>query len=250
MREADQGIRPSALDHRVRELVRPMHVARHAILRREVAMTAGRKLAGDPPVRGVDARLVDRAPDVDEIAELVDDAMHERDEGAWCVGRDPSSFAHEPEWVREVVQGDHRRDPLLAHLAEHVSVVTDLARVEDAFRRLDPRPLDGKPVGILLQLAQQRDVFAVTPVAVARNGGGVALRDSSSFMLPLPPIAVAVVTFDLVRRAGGPPQKAFGNSLTRLQPPPWPVFPLSAAGCTSTISACPLSCSAAAFLPS
>ena len=96
-------------------------------------MTAGRKLAGDPPVRGVDARLVDRAPDVDEIAELVDDAMHERDEGTWCVGRDPSSFAHEPERVREMVQRDHRRDPLLAHLAEHVSVVADLSRIEDAF---------------------------------------------------------------------------------------------------------------------
>src|SRR5207302_9846218 len=119
-----------ARDCGVRKLVRQMHVLRHPVLAHQVAMKAWRKLAGDPAVGAVNARLVDGAPDADEVSQLVHDAMHKGHERARRTARCPAPLTREPPWVREMVQGDHGRDALLAQLAENVSVVTDLPRIE------------------------------------------------------------------------------------------------------------------------
>src|SRR5712691_1083053 len=120
----------------------------------------------------------------------------------------PAPFAAKPDRAREVVKRDHRRDALLAQIAEDVPVVADLPGVELPLRWLDPRPLDGQPVGVLVQPAQEREVFAVAVVIVICDLGGVSVGDPAGLLLELPPIAVAVIAFDLVRGAGGPPQEA------------------------------------------
>ncbi len=67
------------------------------------------------------------------------------------------------------MEGDHRQDGLLAKLTEHVPVVPDLPGVKDALCRLDARPLDRKAVGVLIHLAEKREVFAVSVVVVASD---------------------------------------------------------------------------------
>jgi hypothetical protein len=66
-----------------------------------------------------------------------------------------------------VVQRDHRLQALLAQLAKDVSVVADLAEVELSRRGLDARPLDRQPMRGRVELAQKREVLAVTVVVVA-----------------------------------------------------------------------------------
>src|SRR5713226_3294983 len=109
------------------------------------------------------------------------------------------------------MQGDHRLDALLAQLAQDVTVVPDLARIELTRRRLDARPLDGQPVGILVQLAQKREILAVAVVVIGRDLGGVAVCDPAGLLLELPPIAVAIVAFDLMGGTRSPPQESLGE---------------------------------------
>src|ERR1700694_1079891 len=97
----------------------------------------GRELARDPTVGGIDVGLVDRAPERDEVTELISDSIHERYEGACGTCSGPAALAREPQRACEVMQGDHRLDSLLAHLAQHVAVVPDLARIELTLGRLD-----------------------------------------------------------------------------------------------------------------
>src|SRR5712691_3803533 len=195
--------------------MRAPEVARHAVLRGQVPAVARRELAGDPSVDAVDRRLVDRAPHPDQVAELVDRTLHERKKRARRVGRGPSALADEPQRVREMVQRHHRQDSLLSQLTEDVAVVPDLARVELTFRGLDSRPLDRKPVRVLVELAQHREVLAIAVVVVARDRGRVAIGDMARRLLPLPPVVVAVVALDLVRRARRSPKKALGEGLHR-----------------------------------
>src|SRR5207245_471965 len=131
-----------ALDRGVRKLVSFAHVASHAVEGEQVTFASRRKFAGDPTVGAVDARLVDGAPQPDQVAELIDDAMHEGQERMWRVLRRPSSFFGEPDRARKGVKREHRLDALLAQLAKDVAAMWDLARVESARRRLEARPLD------------------------------------------------------------------------------------------------------------
>ncbi len=77
MRQADQALGPPALDGVVRELMRFVHVAGDPVHRGKVSLAAGRELAGDPGVGRIEIGLVDRAPQPDQVTELVDDAMDE-----------------------------------------------------------------------------------------------------------------------------------------------------------------------------
>src|SRR5450756_147855 len=106
------------------------------------------------------------------------------------------------------MQGDHGLDTLLAELAQDVAVMPDLARIELTLRRFDAGPLDRKTVRVLAELAQQREILAVSVVVVARDFRGVSVLDPARLLLELPPLAVAVVAFDLVGGAGRSPQEA------------------------------------------
>src|SRR5258706_11210377 len=184
------------------------HVARHAIEPDDVALTTRGKISEDPPIGSIDRRLVDRAPQPDEVAELVDDVAYEGQKSVNGIGCRPAPLAHKPGRACEVVQRHHRLDALFAQIAEHVSVVTDLPCIELPARGLDPRPLDRQPVRVLVQPAQEREVFAVAVVVVVGNPRGVSVGDPAGLLLELPPVAIAVVAFDLVRGAGRPPEEA------------------------------------------
>src|SRR5438874_2572677 len=89
-----------------------------------------------------------------------------------CAGRFavcPSTLAREPQRACEVMQRDHRLDPLLSQLTEYVAVVPDLPRIELALRGFDARPLDRQAVCVLVQLAQELEVLAVAVIVVARH---------------------------------------------------------------------------------
>src|SRR5205823_14870545 len=161
------GVGPAPFDRGIRELVGAPQIASHAVLAGQVAVTARWELAGDPPLRAVDAWLVDRAPHADQVAKLVRYPAHERHESPVRTGCAPSPFSDEPQRTRKVVQGDHRHQPALAHLAEHVPVVADLPGVEDALGRFYTRPLHREPVRVLVELAQEGKVVAVAVVVIA-----------------------------------------------------------------------------------
>src|SRR5207248_11480896 len=100
----------------------------------QVALARGRELACDPAVGGVDVGLVDGAPQAHKVAELISDATHVGQECASRFAVCPSTLAREPQRACEVMQRDHRLDPLLSQLTEYVAVVPDLPRIELALR--------------------------------------------------------------------------------------------------------------------
>src|SRR5260370_3939839 len=106
-----------------------------------------------------------------------------------------------------MVERHHRRDRLLAQVAQDVAVVANLSRVEDPLRRLDARPLDGQAVSVLVELAEQREVLAVARIVVTRNRGRRSAGDVPRLLLPLPPVVVAVVALDLVCGARRSPEE-------------------------------------------
>ena len=135
--------------------------------------------------------------------------------GVRRAGSVPASLAREPQRAREVMEGDHRLDALLTKLAQHVAVVTDLARVELAPRRFDSRPLDRQPVGVLVHLSEQREVLAIAVVVIAGDGGRIAVGDPSRLPLEFPPVAVLVAALNLVGGAGCAPEKSVWESRRR-----------------------------------
>src|SRR5229473_3852121 len=154
------------------------------------------------------AHVACHAVEPDDVTELVDDVAHEREKSVSGIGCRPATFARKPDRAREVMQRHHRLDALFAQIAKHVSVVTDLPCIELPARRLDPRPLDRQPVRVLVQPAQEREVFAVAVVVVVGNPRRVSVGDPAGLLLELPPIAIAVIAFDLVRGARRSPKEA------------------------------------------
>src|SRR5437899_2982603 len=82
---------------------------------------------------------------------------------------------------------------------------------------------------VLVQLAQQREVFAIAVIVVGCDTRGIAVCDPSRLLLPLPPVGVAVVALDLAGRAWpcaptradagpGSARKAHPASSARTQP--------------------------------
>ena len=66
-------------------------------------------------------------------------------------------------------------------------------------------------MGVLVQLAEEREVLSVAVVVIARDDRRLTVGDAARLLLPFPPVGVAVFTLDLVRSAGGSPQKTLGK---------------------------------------
>ena len=118
----------------------------------------------------------------------------------------------QPQRQREVVKGDDRGDVVLAARDQHAAVVLERGLGELALGRLDPRPLDAEPEGVVAEVGLDGDVLPVAVVEVA----GVARRlqaRGAVFVLPPPPVAVGVPPFHLVRRNRGAHQEAGGQSM-------------------------------------
>jgi hypothetical protein len=85
-----------------------------------------------------DLRLVDRARERDQVAELARDALDVAGEALDRVGREPAAALGQPAREREVVQRDERREAVLLEGPEHPAVVLERRRAELAWSRLDP----------------------------------------------------------------------------------------------------------------
>ncbi len=77
----DGEVAAPALDHVVRAAVRPDEVVVHGHVRADVVLPAGRERTDDVAHQREDVRLVDRAADRDEVADVRD--------GAFAVAREP-----------------------------------------------------------------------------------------------------------------------------------------------------------------
>src|ERR1700674_3832564 len=65
---------------------------------------------------------------------------------------------------------------------------------------------------VLVQLPKHREILPISVVVIARDLGLIAMGDPARLLLELPPIAVAVVAFDLVGCGGGSPQETVWES--------------------------------------
>jgi hypothetical protein len=67
------------------------------------------------------------------------------------------------------------------------------------------RPLDREPMGVIMKLPGQLKVFLVKSVMVT----GLTGRGCAAVLLPLPPVAVGIVAFNLMGGGSRSPEEAF-----------------------------------------
>ena len=162
----------------------------------------------------VDVRLVDGAPEAYQVSQLADHVTNVSAKAIDGSGVLPSTAASDPQGIGEVVKGDHRLDPPVAHGQEDLAVAGDGLGVEPPFLRLDPAPLHRHAMGVLPHLGGQIQIrfrAAGRPPA-AGLPRAIAPPDAAGLPLPGPPLVVAVVPFDLVGGGGGAPQEPGGEA--------------------------------------
>ncbi len=119
-----------------------------------------------------------------------------------------SQAAHfaQPERVGKMMQGDHGGHIAVAQAAQHGAVAFQGILVPTIRGGLDAAPFHRQTVGILSGLGGAVEIFLPAPAPpVAGQSGFVS---GVAFLLPLPPVVVGVVAFDLMGGGGRPPQEA------------------------------------------
>ena len=207
---ADREVAGSRLQHVVRAPVGGLEVLVHGRVRAEVA-APGRELAHDVAQHRHDVRLVDRARDPDEVAEVLDRVFAERTEPIDDLGLFPAALDREPARRREVMKRHHGHDARLVARGEHPAVVVERSTRHLAVLRFDTRPLDGEAIGAEPEVAHERDVVAVPVIAVAAVSRHFCARRTRC-VLERPPVVVPVAALDLMRRGRGAPEEAIGES--------------------------------------
>src|SRR5256714_10006978 len=100
------------------------------------------------------------------------------------------------------MEGHDRREPMLAAAEQHATIVVQRRPRELALLGLNPRPLDAEAQGVEADSRHQDDVVAIAVVDIARVTGGFDAGGAGR-VLPRPPVAVDVASFDLVGRLRG-----------------------------------------------
>ncbi len=205
-REAHGEVAGAALQHRHHPLVGGEEVVGG---RREPGLVDRSRREEPQQVadRGDHVGLVDRAGPADEVAEVAHRLLREAQVALDDAGAVPPALGHRPPRRREVVEGDHRLDPVGEARGAHPAVVVEGRHRELAGLGLDPRPLQREPVVVEPERGQQGDVVVVAVQLVA----GVATRlltGRALGVLPGPPVVVPVAPLDLVRGGGGAPSEA------------------------------------------
>ena len=209
--DADREVARPGLDHVVRAPVRADEVVVHLRVRARgrAAARAGTRRRCSPS--SDDVRLVDRAADRDEVADVGDRALAVAREAVDDLRRLPAADRRDPARVREVVERHDRLHALFVAFGEHPPVVVERGDRELAVLGLDPRPLDREAVGAEAVIAHERDVVGVAVVAV----GAVARRLDARGVGPVlerPPVVVPVAAFDLMRGRGHAPDEPVRES--------------------------------------
>ena len=200
-----------ALEDVVCPPVRRDQVVVHRHVGTDVVLLAGREDADDIAHQRQDVRLVDRAADRDEVADVRDRPLAVPGEAVDDLGRLPTAEGREPARIREMVERHHRLHALRVTLAQHPPVVVERGDRELAVLGLDPRPLDREPVGAEAVLAHERDVLGVTVIAVGAVARGLEAR-RVGLVLERPPVVVPVAALDLMRGCRHTPNEALRES--------------------------------------
>src|SRR5512146_3421301 len=89
--------------------------------------------------------------------------------------------------------------------AQHVAVLLEGLFVPLARLGFDARPFDRDALGVLVAFGGAVEVFAPAPAPPV--AGEPRLVDGAAGLLPLPPLVVGVIAFDLVAGSGAAPQE-------------------------------------------
>jgi len=166
-------------------------------------------------VVGVDVGLVDGHPQRHQVPQCLDAAAGVPAEGLDDLVVLPAADVRQPHRVGEVVQGDHRGHATVPERAHHLAVVVQRGRVELAAPGLDPAPLQRQAVGVVAHPTEEVEVLAEADVVLAGVPAAIPGLDLPGPLLPAPPVAVAVVPFNLVRGRGGAPEEALTERVRR-----------------------------------
>src|SRR5690606_335614 len=126
-------------------------------------------------------RLVDRAPQRDEVAKCRDDLARVALKPADDLLVLPRALLRNPQRVSEVVQRDHRLDAARSQPGDHLAVATKRRLVPHTGLRLDTAPLNREPVRVLVELNHAVEVFFGTVPPITRTAGTLILIDKSAF---------------------------------------------------------------------
>ena len=122
-------------------------------------------------------RFVQRRPVPHAVGKLFVDQHRVVGEPVRRVPRGPATRVLE--FLRQipVVQREPRRDPLAEQFVDQPVVERHSRLVEPAAVGLDPRPGNGKPVGVRTKILDQSDIAGHPVVVVARHVSGVPVVD-------------------------------------------------------------------------
>src|SRR5437867_1944452 len=162
-------------------------------------------------VEGEHLRLVDRGPEIDQIAVALARETREAHEVRDVSDPLPSAECREPAGIGEVVQRNHRGDAARPAGEEDTAVVVEGPLVVPTRLRLDSAPLDREAVGIEPEGAQDVEVLLVALPAEARCAGAISVPDLPRDLLPIPPVVPVVPPLDLMRGCAGSPEKDAGR---------------------------------------
>ena len=119
----------------------------------------------------------------------------------------PSAFFDQPKRIGKVVQRDHRLDPPLTQVPEHLAIPCQSCVVELTRAGFNSRPLYRDAHCVQPQFGGAVEIGLGVLPPVACPPGLLSILDVALFLLPCVPIVVYVVSLDLVRGGGDAPFK-------------------------------------------
>jgi hypothetical protein len=148
--------------------------------------------------------FVDGAGSVDQVSEMVGDALAVARKEHRSLGRLPSAARREPSRRREMMHRDDGGEPVAMAGFEHAAVMIELSDRKLTGRRLNAGPFDGEAIGVEAEAGKQCDVVGVTMVVIAGVARGFH-KDGALKVFEQPEIGIGVGALDLVRGGGGAP---------------------------------------------
>ncbi len=136
--EPEREIAAPRLDHVVRAAVRPDEVVVHRDVGADVVFAARRERTDDVTHEREDVRLVDRAADRDQVAEVGDGPLAVAAEAVDDLGCLPATQRRDPTRVREVVERHDGLHALCVTLGEDAPVVVERGDRELPVLGFDP----------------------------------------------------------------------------------------------------------------
>ena len=155
-----------------------------------------------------DVDFVDGHPEIDVFFQNGDDEVDIAFKVVERTTVGESAPVPEPGRIAAVGDRDKRMDARLLQTAEKIHIVIDRLLTEFSLLRLNPRPRNREPVGLMTEGFQQFDILPVEPVAVARLSGVVG-KPFRVHRLIAPVDRVNVIPFDLMGCGRAAPDEVF-----------------------------------------